>query len=187
MSAIGALSAAQGYKVTTLQQIVAEAQTSVGNCYFYFANKEALLLAVAEQFRSEVAGEIDVAMAPLAPGPPRLAMAVYTGVLAVLRQPEVARAALSGTVSPSLRAVATELFAARISRVLAEMPTGSKQVQQPALASHAWQGAIQMTIEGVLNGQITEAPETVARFLAIWNLQALGLSEDAIAKAMDKL
>lgn len=176
------LFAEQGYEATTLQQIVSQAQTSVGNCYFYFANKEALLLAVAEQFRSEVAGEIDAAMAPLAPGPPRLAMAVYTGVLAVLRQPEVARAALFGTVSPSLRAVATELFAARISRVLAEMPEGSGPGQHPALAAHAWQGAIQMTIEGVLNGQITEAPETVARFLALWNLRALGFSEEALAE-----
>lgn len=176
------LFAEQGYEATTLQQIVAEARTSVGNCYFYFANKEALLLAVAEQFRSEVAHEIDAAMVTLAPGPSRLAAAVYTGVLAVLRQPEVARVALYGAVFPSLRAVAVELFAARISRALAEMPGGSKQAQHPALAAHAWQGAIQMTIEGVLNGQITEAPETVARFLTLWNLQALGFSEDAIAE-----
>lgn len=176
------LFAEQGYEATTLQQIVAEARTSVGNCYFYFANKEALLLAVAEQFCCEAAHEIDIAIAPLAPGPSRLATAVYTGVLAVLRQPEVARVALFGTVFPSLRAVAEELFAARIGRALAEMPDGGKSLQHPALAAHAWQGAIQMTLESVLNGQITEAPETVARFLALWNLRALGFSEDAIAE-----
>ncbi len=171
----------QGYEATTLQQIVAEARTSVGNCYFYFASKEALLLAVAEQFRDEVTREIDAAMVLLAPGPSRLAAAVYTGVLAVLRQPEVARVSLFGTVSPSLRVVAGELFAARIHRALAEMPDGSKPLQHPALAAHAWQGAIQVTIESVLSGQIMETPETVARFLVHWNLTALGFSEDVIA------
>lgn len=181
------LFAAQGYEATTLQQVVAEAQTSIGNCYFYFANKEALLLAVAEQFRNEVAQEIDAATAPLALGPHLLATAVYTGVLAVLRQPEVARVALFETTLPALRAVAAELFTARIRRALAGMPNWGSQAQHPALAAHAWQGALQVTLEGVLSGQVAADPETVARFLARWNLQALGLPEDAIAEGMNKL
>ncbi len=181
------LFAAQGYAATTLQQIVAEARTSIGNCYFYFAGKEALLLSVAEQFRDEVAQEIDAATAPLAPGPHLLATAVYTGVLAVLRQPEVARVALFETTLPSVRAVAAELFTARIRRALAGMPDWVNQGQHPALGAHAWRGAIQATLEGVLSGQVTADPEAVARFLARWNLQALGLPEAAIAEGMNDL
>lgn len=172
-----------GYEATTLQQVVTEAETSIGNCYFYFANKETLLLAVAEQFRSELAEEIDAAIAPLTPGPLLLAMAVYTGVLAVLRQPTLARVALFETAHPVLRSAAIELFASRTGRRMTELPQGEGPPLHPVLVAHAWQGAIQSTIEGVLTGRITDEPAIVARFLAGWNLRALGLSEDAVTAA----
>ena len=39
-------------------------------------------------------------------------------------------------------------------------------------------------LEGVINGRICEEPERVARFLARWNLQALGLPPAAIDAGM---
>jgi AcrR family transcriptional regulator len=178
------LFARQGYEATTLQQVVTEAETSIGNCYFYFANKETLLLAVAEQFRCEVAQEIDAAITPLSPGPLLLAVAVYTGVLAVLRQPALARVALFETAHPVLRSAAVELFASRTSRILTEVPQGEGPSAHPILVAHAWQGAIQSTVEGVLTGRITDEPEIIARFLVSWNLRALGFSEEAVTATM---
>ncbi len=46
LSAARKLIRIQGVEGTTIQHIVAEAGSSVGNLYFYFRNKEALLLAV---------------------------------------------------------------------------------------------------------------------------------------------
>jgi AcrR family transcriptional regulator len=97
------LFARQGYEATTLKQVVTEAETSIGNCYFYFTNQGTLLLAVAEQFRCEVGQEVDAAIAPLPFGPPLLVLAVYTGVLAVPRQPALARGALFETAHPIRR------------------------------------------------------------------------------------
>ena len=178
------LFARQGYEATTLRQVVTEAETSIGNCYFYFTNKETLLLAVAEQFRCEVGQEVDAAIAPLPFGPPLLALAVYTGVLAVLRQPALARVALFETAHPILRSAAVELFVSRTRRVLTALPQGEGPWAHPVLAAHAWQGAIQSALEGVLTGRIMDEPEIVACFLAGWNLRALGFSEDAVTAAM---
>src|ERR1035438_8986184 len=59
----------QGYVATTMPQVVHLAGTSIGNCYFYFANKEALLQGLVEDFAQQIAQEIDAASAAAPPGP----------------------------------------------------------------------------------------------------------------------
>src|SRR5688500_20157548 len=48
LRAAAKLFASQGYEATTMQDIVKEAHTSIGNAYFYFPNKEALMWALVE-------------------------------------------------------------------------------------------------------------------------------------------
>ena len=154
------LFSAQGYEATTLQQIVKEAQTSIGNCYFYFPNKESLLLTIAENLRQEIAQKIDEAIAPLPLGPDLLAVAVYTGVLAVLERAEVARFTLLDTALPSLRPLTAELFAARAQRAFDAMPDLflENTDANPQLAASAWQGAANYVLEGLVTGRIVEDP-----------------------------
>src|SRR5262249_26460115 len=91
MSTACKLFSEQGYEATTLQQIVKEAHTSIGNCYFYFPNKEALLVAIAEELRQEIVQKIDRAIERLPIGPGLLAVAIYVGTLAALEKAEVTR------------------------------------------------------------------------------------------------
>lgn len=189
LAAARRLFAAQGYEATSLQQIVKEAATSIGNCYFYFPNKEALLLAVAEEFRAEIAHRVDLAIAPLPPGPGLFAVAIYTGVLAVLEQPEVARFALTDTANPALRPITMELFAGRVQRAFETMPHlfSDWPEAMPPLAASAWHGAVNCALEGAITGRFTAEPDQTARFLARWNLQALGLSKAAVRQALEAL
>lgn len=180
----------QGYEQTTLLQIVARAQTSIGNCYFYFSNKEAILLAIAEEFRAEIAERIDTAIADLPLGPGLLAVAVYTGARAVLEQADIARVTLSGSALPSLREAAVELFAGRVQRAFAASPElfALWPEATPELAAHAWQGASSYVLEDAINGRLGATSisdsDQVARFLARWNLQALGLSAEQVHAAL---
>ncbi|MCP4298457.1 MAG: TetR/AcrR family transcriptional regulator, partial [Proteobacteria bacterium] len=48
-----------GYEKTTMQQVVEAAGTSIGNCYFYFPNKEALLHALVEELIQNVWVEVE--------------------------------------------------------------------------------------------------------------------------------
>jgi AcrR family transcriptional regulator len=188
MAAACKLFSEQGYEATTLQQIVKEAHTSIGNCYFYFENKEALLLAIAEDLRQEIAQKIDCAIAPLPLGPGLFAIAVYVGTLSALERAEVARFALSDA-HPSLRPLTMALFTARVERAFQAMPPlfSNWQEATPQMAATAWHGAASHVLEAVIAGRIQDEPTRVARFLSRWNLQALGFSERAVQEGMEAL
>ncbi|BDI30218.1 hypothetical protein CCAX7_22690 [Capsulimonas corticalis] len=172
-----ALFASQGYEATTLQQVVAAAGTSIGNCYFYFADKEALLLAVAEAVRSELAAAVDIAVAGLE-GPPRMAVALYTAMRVILSDTGAAAITLA---QPSARAATVAYFTDRAERMFSAIPVPAGP---PLLAAHAWQGAIFFIAEGVIAGRFPEDHDTVARFLVRWNLRAIGLSEEEIDRTL---
>ncbi len=48
------LFAEKGYESTTMQQIADEAGTSIGNMYFYFSNKEELMLSMIDELCEEI-------------------------------------------------------------------------------------------------------------------------------------
>jgi AcrR family transcriptional regulator len=178
------LFAAQGYEATTLQQIVRAAGTSIGNCYFYFPNKEALLRAVAEDVTAEVAAAMDAAIARVPPGPASIATAIMTGTQILLAQADLTRLILTGPARAGLRAAAVAYFTARIGRFFAAHPDLLGGLD-PTLAAHAWPSALFHVLDRVLVGEIAADPPTLGRFLARWNLQALGLPPAVVAAALD--
>src|SRR4051794_11071914 len=133
------LFAEQGYEASSVQQIVREAGTSVGNFYFYFANKEALLQAVMEQFAEEVAGAVDEAVSRAPKGAGQLAALTFAGTRALLRDPALARH-MSGSVQ--------ERLARHTRHLLADNPKlllrGGFDANMAALA---WQGAQAQVVE----------------------------------------
>jgi AcrR family transcriptional regulator len=183
LAAARRLFAAQGYEATTIQAIVQEAGTSIGNCYFYFPNKEALLLAVAVELMDEVSGAMDAAMARVPPGPGRAAVALYTGATAILAQPDLARLVLAEAAHPALRPLAVGRFTGRVRQFFAAHPALLGDLD-PALVVPAWQGTLFHMLEVVLAGEVPADGPAIGRFLARWNLQALGLPPQAVDAAL---
>ena len=183
LAATRTLFATQGYEATTLQQIVQAAGTSIGNCYFYFPNKEALLQAVAENVTAELAAAMDRAIARVPPGPASIAAAIYTGTQILLAQPDLTRLLLTGPAAVGLRAAAVAYFTARIGRFFAAHPALLGDLD-PTLAAHAWPSALFHVLDRVLAGEVAADAPTLGRFLARWNLQALGLSPAVVAQAL---
>jgi|SRR5579871_952334 AcrR family transcriptional regulator len=180
------LFAEHGYEATTMQQVVAAAGTSIGNCYFYFPNKESLLLAVIEQFSAEIEQIIDEAIASAPEGPDRLAIAIYAGMTALAREPYLARLGLIEAPTLALRAAAVERFTARVMRFFAAAPHLLGNLD-PATVACAWQGAIFQVFEGMLSGTVVMNADAAGRFLARWNMQALGLPPQIVEQGQQAI
>ncbi len=181
--AASALFAQKGYQATTLRDVVEAANTSIGNLYFYFANKEALLSEVVEVVSAEIGAAVDRAIEHLPPGPELLAIAVYEGVQRSLANPASWRFILEE--APQARGVVLAHFIERTIRVFEAHPGVSGGGTE--LAAHAWQGAIFQVLEAVATGSLIVSPEAAGRFLASWNLRAIGLPEHAIEAAILRL
>lgn len=186
LQAARTLFATHGYAATTMQQIVRAAGTSIGNCYFYFPDKGALLLALVEDSSADLGRVIDAAIADLPPGPSQLPVAIYSSVLALLRQPDLARLMLIETGQLQVRQVAMAHFTARIERVFSANPALLSGAD-PGMAAYAWQGAAFNVLDGVMAGRLPDDPATVARFLARWNVRALGLPPSLTEEALSAL
>lgn len=186
LDAARALFATHGYAATTMQQIVRAAGTSIGNCYFYFPDKGALLMALVEESSADLGRVIDEVIADLPPGPAQLPVAIYSSVLALLQQPDLARLVLVEASQPQVRQVAMSHFTARIERVFSANPALLSGAD-PGMAAYAWQGAVFNVLDGVMTGRLPGDPATVARFLARWNVQALGLPAPLTVQALAAL
>jgi len=176
----------QGYAATTMVQVVQRARTSIGNCYFYFHNKEALLREIVEDFAQRIAREIDAATAVAPGGPAQLAIALARGVEIVLEQKELARALLIETRQPELRSLVLEYFAARLPDLLDEAGVTNLSAERRWIVL-AYQGSVFQLLEAVVTGELQEDARTLARFLIRWNLQALGLTPEAVEQGLAAL
>lgn len=175
----------QGYRGTTIQEIVREAASSVGNLYFYFRNKEALLEAVVEDAFERIweAGEEVMSVVP--PGPGRLVVLQHVNVLAAYRHPDLAELVLSDQYS-SLVKLVESIQEPRFRRALAENIEGIPEEEQ-ALAVAAWAGAARNVMLQKLKRGLDIDPVTVSRYIARWNLRGLGLEEDDIEVALSAI
>ena len=189
LAAASELFISQGYDGTSLQQIVKAAETSIGNCYFYFPNKEAILFAIGDQLRSDLAFEIDSAIENVEAGLSQFSVAIYVGVIATLDRADLARVVFIDSALPSVRNLTMEMFAGRARMAFSENPQlfeGWPEAS-PDLAAAAWHGSVYYVLEGVLSGRIQDPPNTVARFAVRWNLQSLGLPFPIVSEALEAL
>ena len=178
-----ALFAQKGYQATTLRDVVEAANTSIGNLYFYFANKEALLAEVVELVSAEIGAAVDRAIDGVPAGPELLAITIYEGVQRSLAKPANWRFILEE--APQARAVVVAHFVERTFRILQAHPELCGGM--PELAAHAWQGALFQVLEAVTTSRLKVSPQDVGLFLARWNLRALGLREELIDAAIARL
>lgn len=166
------LFAEQGYEATSVQQIVREAGTSVGNCYFYFPNKEAILVAAAQQLLGELLANIDQAVTSAGTAPHlRIAAATYTTVVDLLRNAQLLRPGSSDDASSLLDRVT-----ARIERLIEEHARPRGKTDQ-RLAALAWRGSLSSVLQAGSASAEQSDVDSLACFLVRWNLQALGFSK----------
>ncbi len=186
VSAARKLFAEQGYEATTMQQVVREAGTSIGNCYFYFPNKEALLLVVIREIISDIWSSADTELDHVSSGIRKLAVILYQSITLMLEHAELGRLMLKGLSLPAVRNAVLEDYRRRVRQLTEENPDLFNG-QDMDLKINATQGAGIALIEMKLHGELSEDPERIGLFMARYNLQALGFPQDAVEQAMSRL
>ncbi len=172
----------RGFEGTTIQQIVKEAASSVGNLYFYFRNKEALLKAVVSDAFETIWSVAEEAMASVPRGPGRLVALQHVNVLAAFQHPDLAQLVLSDQY-PSLVELIENVQEPRFKRLLAENLPPMSEVEME-LAVSVWAGAARNAMLQNFKKKLDMTPDDLSRYIGRYNLRALGLGDEEIDEAL---
>jgi AcrR family transcriptional regulator len=180
------LFAAQGYEATSMQQVVEAAGTSIGNCYFYFRNKEDLLKAVIEDVNAAIGNAIDAAISQVPIGPARLAAAIDAGVRSLLQRTAIMQLVLAESGNPALRETVSSIYVARVQRFFEAAPELLQGLDR-GLVAYAWEGALFNVMRAAVAAEVNANADELAAFLIRWNMRALGVSEETIEQSLAKV
>jgi AcrR family transcriptional regulator len=172
----------RGYVETTMQDVVREAGTSIGNLYFYFENKDDLLHAVVEKAVIEGHRLGDELAAKVAPGPARLAVVVFSSSAFRLTPGSRALAILTLTSGYVVADQVATRSAERIRRYLAEnLP--DLDPREMDYASRIWAAAGRGAVEAHVRYATMNVLD-LAAYLTRWDLRGVGVPEDQIDEAL---
>ncbi|HKC81777.1 MAG TPA: helix-turn-helix domain-containing protein [Gemmatimonadaceae bacterium] len=172
----------RGYDQTTMQDVVRDAKTSIGNAYFYFSNKGDILTCLLEEAVYETWARADEVLASVEPGAARIAVAVYANIMNFLTaDKDMALMAVTG--EPSVVRHILGMHSERlIALFIANFPDrGEKELLMTAVAVG---GANRTAIELFLTGQLDVDPRELADFLVRWHLRAFNLPKPEIDRVL---
>ena len=176
------LFANRGYDQTTMQEIVREAKTSIGNTYFYFSNKEDLLTSLLEESLRSIWTRADPLVNSVEPGAARIAVAVYINIIHLLTsERDLARIAV--TASPRAVRRMLELSMGRLMGYL-EANFPGRTTKEHLMTAVAIGGANRTGIELSLTGQLDVPPRELANYLTRWHLRAFDLPAAEIERVL---
>ena len=182
LAAARKLFAQRGYEATTMQQVVREARTSIGNAYFYFENKEELVKALVEEGIRATWTWMDPIIASVEPGPPRIAVHVYANAMTLLgSEKDLAAIAMAGM--PGVVRHITEIMWERLS-ILFRNNFPDRSAEEVLMIAATVFGANRTVAELCLTGVLKVRAEDVAKFVVAWHLRALGLRERQIRRVV---
>lgn len=184
------LLARKGYEATTMQEVVTAAGTSIGNAYFYFANKEALVTAAVATAIDDVLAESErIAMLEPA-GPARLATLLARNARALEgRGRNGAARGLGAVLDATDHRLATiqlveEKAITTLVRVLASCFPARDAAELPALAAAIFGVNRTITLRRI-RGQLDMDLASATRFTVSWSLRALGVPQAEVATIAD--
>lgn len=177
----------QGYHATTVPMIVAEADTSTGNFYFYFRNKEDVFAAALSSLGERISSAINAAIAETPPDPLlHMKAAVESFVLFLARNPEEARILIveSSGLSPRLEQIRRSITASHTRGVEKALRLLAPKLPPLKLdiTARCWTGAVYEAVYSWLELPSEKRPsaKAVAEAVARFNLRGIGASPDLL-------
>ena len=173
-----------GYEATTMQQIVADARTSIGNAYFYFPTKERLLAELVERFIEEEWDASEALAESASPGPVRIGTIIYANVTSMLGDNrDLARLFFfTDRQAASVEIVRRISIARWLPQLAASYPDRTPAERE--LAATAIFGSNRAVVERVISGTLGGTVTSVAREMVRWSLRALGATEQEIDRTL---
>jgi len=174
----------KGFEAATMREIAAAAGTSIGNLYFYFANKAELLETLMTDAREAVWAQTQAVREAVPPGPARLAVIVFANAVALLHgDRDLTHMLLREDARPEVVDRVAAGYQATMRASMQENLPGYPE-RDLDLAASAWVGAGRYCVERWFAGQLGGDPVEVAEFVSRWNLRGMGVTEPAIDRAL---
>ena len=170
----------RGYDATTMQDVVAEAGTSIGNAYFYFGSKEALVRELIESAATRALDESEKAAAALPPGPERIGALIaarvtsFVGAQRSLAELLVATDQRLGALE-LVEDLTVERWIPQLQECFPELPPE----ELPAIGASIW-AVNRVIIQRMLQGKLDMDSKQLMRFAVTWSLRALGVPDEEI-------
>jgi AcrR family transcriptional regulator len=168
----------QGYDATTMQDIVREAETSIGNAYFYFKNKESLLVELVQSRANAMWDQTETTVARMNPGPARFATTMFLNLRTALAASTPRLLFATDSVS-----ILSPLIVDRWEKALSENFPAMSPKERELSALAIW-GMNRMFLESIGNESIAVQWKELGRFTAPWALRALGVDDRTISSAI---
>ena len=170
----------RGYDATTMQDVVAEAGTSIGNAYFYFGSKERLVSEMIEAAARAALEESDREVEGISPGPARIGTLIAFRVSGMLRDRRGLAQLLVATDQRigSVQILESITIARWLAELAASLPERRPQ-ELPAIAAAIW-GVNRAVVQRIVQGELEMDEREAVKFVAGWSLRALGVSEEEI-------
>jgi AcrR family transcriptional regulator len=166
----------KGYDATTMQDIVTDAGTSIGNVYFYFRNKEAVATALAERCAHSLYDESQQLASGVPTGPQRVAAILALNSISFLSgRVDLSRLVAATDQRQSVVSVVGDVAVTRWVPVLTECFPDRRAEELPVLAAAMW-GTSRSLADKIGRGKLDLSPTEAAEFVVRWNLRGLGLS-----------
>jgi len=175
LRAAARLFARKGYDATTMQDIVTDAGTSIGNVYFYFSNKEALLRSLVESSSNAMFDDAERHTRHLTNGPERVAAIIAFNTMTFLTTNRTMLGMLTSDSRLSVIRMLGDLAIQRWLPVLDDALPAWPPLERPAIAAAIW-GVNRSIVEGIERGVIVMPTREAVAFMVRWTMRALGLT-----------
>jgi len=179
LRAAGKLFARKGYEATTMQDIVSDAGTSIGNAYFYFRNKEALLRALVEESSIRMFDAAERGARHLPSGPERVAAIIAINTTTFLTSRRDMLRILTTDSRQAVIQVIGDIAIERWVPVLSDAFPEHDTSELPAIAASIW-GANRSIVERIGQGTLEMPTRDAVMFMVRWTLGALGVGRARI-------
>jgi len=175
LRAAGKLFAGKGYDATTMQDIVKAANTSIGNAYFYFPNKEALMRALVESSSAAMFAAAEARTRHLPDGPERIGaiIAINTATFLTVRR-DMVRMLTSDSRLGVIQTMG-DIAAERWIPVLSAAFPARAPEELPLIASAIW-GVNRSIVERISRDRLDIPPREAVAFMVRWSLRALDVA-----------
>jgi len=179
-----------GYSATSIRQIVQKAETSIGNCYFYFKNKEEIFFTIANRQQEEIEEFVDRKLQKFDDNDPylKLAAAVFFNFSHLFKKSERMKLFLLTSSLPDhkLKEQMFMRYIEHIERVKGRHASFLKNFDIQLFAS-AVTGTYASLIVRKLNGYLPHKNDDLVLFMTEFSLKLLDFPADQIEIALKKI
>ncbi len=184
LNAAKALFIEHGWEKTTIRQIVTSANTSIGNFYFYFSNKRALMEDLIDELLDDIRFDFNEVYSSLATNTMKLAAASFILTNKLTQSPLYVNL-FQG--SPGTRLCVMRYYREGLQRLFESNPELINNCGTPKFAALAWEAVCMVLLDYHETGDFDNEVKDLIPFLIRWNLMAIKTPDDEIDEIMNSI